>query len=123
GAQLAQSLDRAAERELRATEPFDEVAAPAQAKCLERPQFRVDRAVAAGDPLGADRITCDGAVPLEQQLGERARVGPRTGAESIGERPAPLRRGDRRRPLPREPARTALRLRRLVTTPRPERRP
>ena len=53
--QLAQPLDRAAERELRAAEALDEVAAPAEAERLERAQLAVDGAVAAGDPLGRGR--------------------------------------------------------------------
>ena len=73
-AQLAQPLDRAAERELRAAEPLDEVAAPAEAERLERAQLGVDRAVAAGDALGADAVAGDDPLPLEQQLGERAPV-------------------------------------------------
>ena len=81
--QLAQALDRAAERELRAAEAFDEVAAPAEAERLQRAQLAVDRAVAAGDPLGADAVACDDPVPLQQQLGEGA-VGPRPGSAPAG---------------------------------------
>src|SRR6184192_583952 len=47
--QLAQTLDRAGERELRAAESLDEVAAPAGAERLQRALVGVDRAVAAGD--------------------------------------------------------------------------
>ena len=71
-AQLAQPLDGAAERELRAAEALDEVAAAAEAERLERAQLGVDGAVAAGDALGADAVAGDDALPLEQQLGERA---------------------------------------------------
>ena len=72
--QLAQPLDRAAERELRAAEPLDEVAAPARAERLERAQLGVDGAVAAGDPLAADAVARDDPLALEQELGERAPV-------------------------------------------------
>ena len=92
--QLAQPLDRAAERELRAAEPLDEVAAPAEAERLERLQLAVDRAVAAGDALGADAVARDDPLPLEQQLGERAAVGRGPAKSRAGERPAALRRGD-----------------------------
>ena len=44
-AQLAQTLDRAAEGELRAAEAFDEVAPTAEPERLERTKLRVDRAV------------------------------------------------------------------------------
>ena len=54
-AQLAQPFDGAAERELRAAEAFDEVAAPAEAERLERAQLGVDGAVAAGDALRRGR--------------------------------------------------------------------
>src|SRR3954470_19021394 len=64
-AQLAQPLDRAAERELRAAEPLDEVAAAAGTERLERPQLAVDRAVAAGDPLAANAVPGDDALPFE----------------------------------------------------------
>src|SRR5205814_4685642 len=43
--QLAQALDRAGQRELRAAKSFDEVAAPAHAERLERAQLAIDRAV------------------------------------------------------------------------------
>ena len=74
GAQLAEPLDRAPERELRAAEPLDEVPAPAEAERLERLQLAVDSAVAALDPLGADAVAGDDALPLEQELGERSAV-------------------------------------------------
>ena len=73
--QLAQPLDRAGQRELRAAEPLDEVAAAAGADRLERAQLAVDGAVAAGDPLGADAVARHDPLPLEQQLRERASVG------------------------------------------------
>ncbi len=97
--QLAQPLDRAAERELRAAEALDEVAAPADAERLERPQLAVDRAVAAGDPLGAHAVARDDALPLEQELRERAPVAARSANSALGQRPASLRRGDRGRAL------------------------
>ena len=71
---LAQPLDRAAERELRAAEPFDEVAATAGAERLERAQLGVHRAVAAGNALTAHAVARDDALTLEQELGERAAV-------------------------------------------------
>ena len=73
--QLAQPLDCPAERELRAAQAFDEVAAPAEAERLERLQLAVDRAVAARDPLAAHPVARDDALALEQQLRERAPVG------------------------------------------------
>ena len=73
--ELAQPLDRAAEGELGAAEPLDEVAAPAEPERLERLQLAVDRAVAAGDPLRPDAVASDDPLPLEQELGERAPVG------------------------------------------------
>ena len=75
-AQLAQALDRAGQRELRAAEPFDEVAAAADAERLEVAQLAVDGAVAAGDPLAAHAVARDDALALEQQLGQRTPVGP-----------------------------------------------
>src|ERR671930_1310264 len=74
-AELSQSLDRAAERELRAAEALDEVASPAEAERLERAQLTVDGAVAARDAFGADGLPRHDPVALEQQLGERAPVG------------------------------------------------
>ena len=103
--QLAQPLDGAAERELRAAEPLDEVAAAAEAERLQRPQLAVDRAVAAGNPFGADAVAGDDPLPLEQQLGERRRSGP-AGPEEAGrssdQRPcvaviSPARRREKRR--------------------------
>ena len=61
---LPQPLDRSAERELRATEPFDEVSAPAETERLERAQLGVDRAVAARDPLRPDSVTSGDPLPL-----------------------------------------------------------
>ena len=105
--QLAQPLDRAAERELRAAEPLDEVAAAAGPERLERAQLRVHGAVAAGDALAAHAVARDDALPLEQQLRERAAV--RLPREEAGrERPAALRR---RRPRPRACARSGARAR------------
>ena len=94
------------QRELRAAEPLDEVAAPARAERLERPQLAVDRAVAAGDPLAADGVAGDDAVPLEQAAprarGDRARrrrtAAPRATsvpASRSGERAARARSGAR----------------------------
>jgi len=63
GAELAQALDRAGERELGTAEPFDEIAAPAGADRLEILQLGVHRAVAAGDPFARHRPPGDHAVP------------------------------------------------------------
>ena len=121
--QLPQPLDSSAERELRAAEPFDEVAAPARAERLERPQLAVDRAVAAGNPLGPDGVARDDAVPLEQQLRERAPVGLAAGEQLGRERPASLRRGRAMRAGAGEAARPAVRPRRLVAPLGAQRRP
>src|SRR5947208_13855443 len=64
--ELPQTFDRAAERELGAAEPFDEVAAPAEPEGLERAQLTVDGAVAALDPFAADAVAGDDALALEQ---------------------------------------------------------
>ena len=87
--ELAQPLDRAAERELRAAEPLDEVAAAAEPQRLERLQLAVDGAVAAGDPFAAHTVAGDDPLPLEQELGQRAAVGVAR-EEPLGERPAAL---------------------------------
>ena len=95
--QLPQPLDGAGQRELRAAEAFDEVAAPAGAERLERAQLAVDGTVAARDPLAADAVARDDALPLEEELGERAPVRPLR-EEPVRERPPSLRRGDRSGP-------------------------
>ena len=89
--QLADPLDRAAERELCAAEPFDEVTATTETECLKRTQLCVHRAVAAGNALGAHAVAGDDALPLEQELGERAAL---RGAceQPLGARPASSRR-------------------------------
>ena len=71
------------ERELRAAEALDEVAAPAGADRLEILQLAVDGAVAARDALGAHAVARDDPLPLEQQLRERAPVGA-AGEEPVG---------------------------------------
>src|SRR5439155_14848748 len=106
-AQLADALDRAAERELRAAEPLDEVAAATEPEGLERPKLGVDGPVAAGDALGAHAVARDDAVPLEQQLGERTPIG-RTREEAVGARPAAGRRGRSPRAATGEAARPPL---------------
>ena len=63
------------QRELRAAEPLDEVAAAADAERLEVAQLAVDRAVAAGDSFAAHAVARDDPLPLEQELGERAPLG------------------------------------------------
>ena len=83
--ELAEPLDRAAERELRSAEALDEVAAPAEPERLERLQLPVDRAVPADDPLAAHAVAGDDPLPLEEQLGEAAdRTGPGHGRERGG---------------------------------------
>src|SRR6185503_15519762 len=66
----AQPLDRAGERELRAAETLDEVAATAGAERLELRERVVEDREAAGDPFGQDLLAADDAVALEQQLGD-----------------------------------------------------
>ncbi len=65
----AQALDRARERELRAAEALDEVAAARDADRLERGELVVERGEAARDALGQHLLAGDDAVALEQQLG------------------------------------------------------
>src|SRR6185503_17879820 len=100
--------------ELRTAETFDEVAAAARAQGLECTQLRVDRAVAARNPLAAHAVARDDALPLEQQLCERAPI--RLGArEQPGrQRPATLGRGHGCRPCTGEAAHTAVGTRCLV---------
>ena len=92
GSQLAQPLDRSAERELGASETLDEVAAPARPECLERTELRVHGAVTAGNALTAHAVSRDDALPLEQELGEGAPVRPAR-EEPGRQRPASLCRG------------------------------
>ena len=98
----AQPLDRAGERELRAAEPLDEVAAAADAERLELLQRVVEDREAAGDPLGEHLLAGDDPVALEQQLGEHAasrRPAPAPcGRSCVDERPAALGRRARRSP-------------------------
>ena len=68
----AQALDRARQRELRAAEALDEVAAAGDAERLQRGERVVERGEAAGDALGQHLLAGDDAVALEQQLGLRA---------------------------------------------------
>ena len=72
---LAQPLDRAGQRELRAAQALDEVPATADAERLELAELAVDRGVATRDPFGAYAVTGHDPLALEQQLGERARIG------------------------------------------------
>ena len=67
-----QPVDRAGQRELRRPEAGDEVAAPRSARLLHGAQHRVDRCVAAGDPLGRHALAGDDSVALEQR-GRRGR--------------------------------------------------
>src|SRR5207253_5330962 len=121
-AELAQPLDRTAERELRAAETLDEVAAPARPERLERPQLRTHRAVAAGDPLAAHAVARDDALSLEQELGERTPVRPPR-EEARRQRPASLRRSHLRYARPREAAHAAVRAGCLVPALRAQRLP
>ena len=73
----AQPLDRARERELRAAEALDEVAAAGDADRLQRRQRVVEGAEPARDALGQHLLAGDDAVALEQQLGLRAPAGGR----------------------------------------------
>ena len=68
----AQALGRARQRELRAAEALDEVAALADADRLQRDERVVQGGEAAGDALGQHVLARDDAVALEQQLGLRA---------------------------------------------------
>ena len=121
--QLAQPLDRAAKRKLRAAEAFDEVAAPAEAENLERLQLPVDGAVAAWDALAADAVARDDSLPLEQQLGERAPVRLLARKQALRPRPAALGGRDLARTPAREPARPSLRLRHAVAASGSQRLP
>ena len=123
GAFLAQALDRARQRELRAAETFDEVAAAADAERLEVAQLPVDGAVPARDPFATDAVAYDDPLPLEQQLRERATLRA-VGEEAQRGRPAPLRRGDVGAAMAREAARSrSLSLLGRVAPARAERRP
>ena len=121
--QLAQALDRAAERELRAAEALDEVAAAARAERLERTQLGVDRAVAAGDALAADGVARDDPLPLEQQLRERPPVGLGAGEEGARRATSGPASRSRARADAREAARAPVRPRRLVPPLGAQRRP
>ena len=96
--QLPQPFDAAGQRELRAPEPLDEVAAAADAERLQRTQLPIDGAVAAGNPFAAHAVASDDPLPFEEQLGERTRIG-LAGEEPLSRGPAPLGRRDLRRTL------------------------
>ena len=103
----AQALDRARQRELRAAEALDEVAAPGDADRLQRRELVVQRGEAAGDALGQHLLAGDDAVALEQQLGLRAAARGRVlghREQRRDERPAALDLRLRARPPRREPA-------------------
>ena len=89
-ARLAQTLERAGQGELRATEALDEVAAAGRADRLEGGQLGIDAGEAAGQPLGLDGRARGDAVTVEQDLGLRAgTVGLRRAVEERrGKRPA-----------------------------------
>src|SRR5438874_3013318 len=125
--ELAQPFDCAAECELGAAEALDKVAAPAEAKRLERLQLAVDRPVATRNPLRAYTVAHDDSLPLEQQLRERPpiRTGPGTWSrdraeEAFRSRPAALRRRDLAGPVAREAPRPPLRLRDPVAASGPQ---
>ena len=122
-AQLTQPLDSPAQRELGSAETFHEVAAPAGAERLERAQLSVDRAVAAGDSLGADGVARHDAVPFQQELGKRSAVGLAAVEERSRERPAPLGRGRAVYARAREAPSAPIRPRRLVAAFGAQRRP
>src|SRR6185503_15468917 len=124
-AQLAEPLDRAGQRELRAAESLDEVAAPAGADGLERPELAVDGPVAAGDPLRTDPVARDDSLSLEQELGQRPAIGgrPTRCEQARGERPESRRRDLAGAARAGETPWAALRGRHPVATFRAERRP
>jgi hypothetical protein len=89
----AQALDGAGQRELRAAEALDEVAAAADAERLERAERVVQQAETAAHALGEHVLARDDAVALEQQLGTgaAAQAGIGLATEDRGrERPASL---------------------------------
>ena len=97
----AQPVDRAGQRELRGTEPVDEVAAPDATGFLHRAQDRIDGAEAAVDALGGDRLAGQDAVPLEEREASAAcsrsvGVGRRRGGSTSDQRPAASGRTERR---------------------------
>jgi hypothetical protein len=75
GAKLAQPFDRPGQCELGAAESLDEISAPADPERLERAELGIDGAVAALHALPADAVARDDALPLEQELGQRAALG------------------------------------------------
>ena len=94
----AQPLDRSRQRELRAAETLDEVAAPADAERLERGERVIEGREAARDPLREHELAGEDAVALEQELGDRAPPGDGIGRgleERRGQRPAALHRRPR----------------------------
>ena len=123
GAQLAQPLDGAGERELRPAEPFDEVAATTGADRLERPQLAVDGAVPAGErPRRARRRAT--TIPCRSSSSSAsARRSTAVGKSRVGERPASLRRGRPGGAGAREPAWPPVGDRRAVASRRTQRRP
>src|SRR5204863_8479026 len=120
--ELPEALNRPAERELRAAEALDEVAAPTEAERLERLELSVDGAVPALDALAADAVPGHDPLSLEEQLCESAAVG-LADEQPLGARPASLGRGDLGRAPSGEPARPALGLRHSVAPLRTQRLP
>ena len=109
-ARVAQPLDRARQRELRAAAAVDEPAAPAGAERLEVRERAVHAREAARHLLGDHRAARQHAVALEQQLGDRARAiarrrrRPRTGRAVEDQRPSAAPAGALRRRASRRPA-------------------
>src|SRR6266545_1757019 len=122
GPKLAEPLDGAAERELRAAETFDEVATPAETEGLERLQLSVDRAIAAGDPFSTNAVSGHDPMSLEDELRKRAAIW-LSRKQTIRRRPAALGGGDSGRAPPREAPRPPLWLRHAVAAAGAQRRP
>src|SRR5262249_1732440 len=118
-----QPLDRTAECELRAAEPFHEVAAPSGADRLQGAKLAVYRAIAARNTLGTNGVARHDSVALEQELGERAPVGLAAGEEPRRERPPSLRRSRAMGTGAGEAAGAAIGPRRPVATLRAKWRP
>ena len=94
----AQALDGPRQRELRAAETLDEVAAARDPERLQTAQLGVERREAARDAFGEHELAREDPVALEQQLRQRAPARGRVllrgaGEERRGQRPAPWRMG------------------------------
>jgi hypothetical protein len=71
---LAQTFDGTRKRELRASETFDEVSAPAHAERLQHSKLRVDSDIAAADALAAYAVARDDSLSFEQEFRERPAI-------------------------------------------------